>query len=140
MSKLSGTEKNPANKEKALQFFSNYVNLLKCTPGIEEINGKNFTVHASIGPLKVELEGTVKEHSIADDNVINKMEILGPGIKVNLTTNVKVEEKEIKWTAEYEISGSLSKALEKTISSQAEDITKKIISCTIAGIDRANNS
>ncbi|AWR96619.1 carbon monoxide dehydrogenase [Acidianus sulfidivorans JP7] len=139
MNKISGKEKISSNND-ALQFFKDYRNLLNCTPGIKDINGDSFTAEIKIGPIRVEVQGKVKEHKIDGKNITDVIEVSGPGITVSITTHVNIEDSNLIWDAEYEISGSLANALQKTISKQAEEITRKIISCTISRLNTTNNT
>ncbi|ARM75098.1 SRPBCC domain-containing protein [Acidianus manzaensis] len=139
MNKISGEEKISSKKD-TLSFFTDYKNLLNCTPGVKDINNDSFTAEIKIGPIRVEVQGKVKEHKVVDNKVIDVIEVNGPGITVSITTNVNVEDSKIVWDAQYEISGSLANALQKTISKQAEEITRKIISCTISRLNTTNNT
>lgn len=139
MSKISGEEKIK-DKSYAISFFSDYKNLLNCTPGVREIKDNEFIASVKVGPFGVEVQGKVKEHRINGDTVHNVIEVTGPGITVTINTSVKVEDSKIAWTAEYEISGSLANVLQKTISKEAEEITRKIILCTISKINGSYNT
>lgn len=139
MNKISGEEKI-RDKNTALQFFSDYRNLLYCTPGVKEIHDKEFIATVEVGPLKANVEGKVKEHKV-DGNVINNIiEVNGPGIIVTIATSVLVENSKVIWSAEYQISGTLANVLQKTISKQAEEITRKIVSCSISKINGSYNA
>lgn len=139
MSIITGEEKI-INKDKAIQFLSNYENLLKCTPGISKINDKEFSASVKVGPLTVEVQGTIVEHKVEDNKVFDKIEVKGPGIIVTIITVVTVEDHKLSWEAEYELSGSLAKALGNTIAKQAKELTKQIISCSVSAINSSNNS
>ncbi len=136
---ISGEEKI-LNKEKALQFLSDYENLLKCTPGITKINDKEFYASVKIGPLNVEVQGTVVEHRVDGNKVFDKIEVKGPGIVVTISTVVTIEDHKLSWKAEYSLTGSLAKALENTVTKQAKELTRQIISCSVSTINSSNNS
>lgn len=139
MNKLSGEEKiNDPNHARV--FFNDYKNLLICTPGIKEIHNDEFIASVKMGPLQVEAQGKIKQHKLDGNIVTDVIEVNGPGIVVVITTLVKIEDSKIVWNAEYEISGSLANILQKTISKQAEEITRKIISCTVSRINGSNNT
>ena len=136
---ISGEEKI-SNKEKALQFLSNYENLLKCTPGISKINGREFYATVKIGPISVEVQGIIVEHKVDGNKVLDKIEVKGPGIVVTIDTKVIVEDHKLVWEAEYSLSGSLAKALGNTVTKEAKELTKQIISCSVSAINSGNNS
>ena len=136
---ISGEEKI-SSKERALQFLSNYENLLKCTPGISKINDKEFYATVKIGPISVEVQGTIIEHKVDGNKVLDKIEVKGPGIVVTISTTVTVEDHKIIWEADYNLSGNLAKALGNTVTKQAKELTRQIISCSVSAINSSNNS
>ncbi|QKR00520.1 carbon monoxide dehydrogenase [Metallosphaera tengchongensis] len=136
MTKLSGQERIK-EKKTALSFFSDYKNLLQCVPGIKQINGKKFVIEASLGPLRAELTGEVKSYEFEGDVVKNLLEVQGPGLVVAIRTEVRLGENSLEWTADYTMEGSLAKALSNTISKQAEEVSRRIISCSISKINQS---
>lgn len=134
MSKIGGVEKVRDN-DKAMTFLSDYRNLLECIPGVRRIESGRFLVEASIGPMRVELSGEVKEHKVTERQVTNLMEVLGPGLTLVIKTIVEVGDNELNWSADYDISGALAKALQNTIGREAERVSRQIISCTVSKIN-----
>ncbi|MCG3108408.1 hypothetical protein L3N51_00689 [Metallosphaera sp. J1] len=136
MTKLSGQEKIKS-EEKALSFFSDEGNLLQCIPGVKSINGKKFVIEAKLGPLRAELSGEVKEYEVKERQVSNLLQVDGPGLIVLIRTRLNIQGSDLLWEAEYSMEGSLAKALMNTISKQAEDVSKQIISCTLSKINQS---
>ncbi|WP_338603479.1 SRPBCC domain-containing protein [Sulfolobus tengchongensis] len=121
---------------KARQFFSDYKNLLICVPGVKEINGNNFKANVKFSFLTIEINGTVKKHEINGNNIDTLIEIEGPGIIASVDTLIEIIGNTIKWNSNYEVSGPLANSLKKHISTQAEELSRQIIECSISKINQ----
>ena len=136
MNKLTGLEKIKS-EDRALSFFSDEGNLLQCIPGVKSINGKKFVIEAKLGPLRAELSVEVKEYEVREHEVNNLLQVDGPGLIVLIRTRLNIQGSELHWEAEYSMEGSLAKALMNTVSKQAEDVSRQIISCTLSKINQS---
>ncbi|QGA53568.1 carbon monoxide dehydrogenase [Sulfolobus sp. E5-1-F] len=121
---------------KAKQFFSDYKNLLTCIPGVKEINGNSFKAYVKFSFLTIEINGTVKTHEVNGDNIDTLITIEGPGIIASINTLLTILGNKIKWSSDYEVSGPLANSLKKHISSQAEEISKQIVECSVGKISQ----
>ncbi|MEM3269070.1 MAG: SRPBCC domain-containing protein [Saccharolobus sp.] len=137
MSNVIEGEVSIKSMEKAIQYFSDYKNLISCIPGVKEISENNFKAQVKISFLTVEINGSVKKHKISENNIDTLIVVEGPGIVANIDTLLTLTQNNIKWKSNYEISGPLANSLRKYIESEAEELSRKIIECSVSKINES---
>lgn len=119
--------------KKAENFISDYHNLLRCVPGIKEIDEKRFVAKSKIGIFTIESEGEVTSFTKGDNWSETVIKIEGPAVTATVRSLVKIQERELIYDVDYEVEVKI-KGLQSFVEKQVSNITKDILECTIRAV------
>lgn len=118
---------------KAESFISSYHNLLRCVPGVKEIDGNRFTAKTKVGFLTVETDGEVKSFNKGDNWSETLIEINGAGVKATVRSLVKIQDHELIYDVDYEVEVLIS-SLKNYVEKQVSQLTRQILECTAQAV------
>ncbi|BFH73627.1 SRPBCC domain-containing protein [Sulfurisphaera javensis] len=118
---------------KAEDFISSYHNLLRCVPGVKEIDGNRFTAKSKIGFLTIETDGEVKAFNKGDNWSETVIEIIGAGVKAIVRSLVKIQDHELVYDVDYDVDVQIP-ALKNFVEKQVSQLTKQILECTAQAV------
>jgi len=121
------------NLKKALDFISSYHNLLRCVPGVKEIDENRFIAKNRIGVFTVETEGEVKTFNKGEDWSETVIEVNGAGVKATIRSLVKVVGNELIYDVDYEVTVTIP-GLQGFVDKQVSQLTKQILECTAQAV------
>ena len=119
--------------KKAEDFISTYYSLLRCVPGVREVNGNRFIAKSKIGIFAVETEGEVKAFNKGEDWSETVIEVNGAGVKAIIRSLVKIEHQELIYDVDYEVTVTIP-GLQNFVDKQVSQLTKQILECTAQAV------
>jgi len=119
--------------KKAEDFISTYHSLLRCVPGVKEVDGNRFTARNKIGILTVETEGEVKAFNKGEDWSETVIEVNGAGVKATIRSLVKIENHELVYDVDYEVTVTIP-GLQNFVDKQVSQLAKEILECTAQAV------
>ncbi|AAY81512.1 SRPBCC domain-containing protein [Sulfolobus acidocaldarius] len=126
--KLSGKfkVKDPA---KAVQFASNYSNFISCIPTARDIKDKKFKLDATVGAMKVTVDGELIDYKITENGYVATVQIRGPGVTTTTTTKSTLNGDEVTWEAEYKNEGSMVAMLGNLLDTSVQTMMNQTAEC-----------
>jgi len=121
------------NLKKALDFISSYYNLLRCVPGVKEIDENRFIAKNRIGIFTVETEGEVKTFNKGEDCSETVIEVNGAGVRATIRSLVKVVGNELIYDVDYEVTVTIP-GLQSFVDKQVSQLTKQILECAAQAV------
>ncbi|QIW23422.1 hypothetical protein EWF20_04160 [Sulfolobus sp. S-194] len=119
--------------KKAEIFISSYYNLLRCVPGIEDIEENRFVAKSRVGFLTIETDGEVKAFNKGDNWSETVIEILGAGVKATVRSLVRIQNHELIYDVDYEVDVQIP-ALKNFVEKHVSQLTKQILECTAQAV------
>lgn len=118
---------------KAENFISTYHNLLRCVPGVKEIDEKRFIAKNKIGILTIEAEGVVSAFNKGEDWSETVIEINSAGVKATIRSLVKIENHNLIYDVDYNVIVSIP-GLQNFVDKQVSQLAKQILECTAQAV------